>query len=61
MFDHPEEFVVLLLNFYGSGEAPTRERVLSCLLTRIKEASEEIVGGDVGDAFPLVPPPCHKS
>ena len=36
VFDHSEEFVVPLLNFDGSGEAPARERVLSRLLTRIK-------------------------
>ena len=59
VFDHSEEFILLKvprLNFKGSGDARAREWFQSCLFTLIKEASEEIEGGNVGDAFPLIAP-----
>ena len=50
VLDHSEEFVLLkvpLVELRGSSEVQAREWVLSRLLARIKEASEEMVGGDV--------------
>ena len=64
IFDHPKEFILSKfprLNFEGSGDARAKERVQSRLLTRIKEASKEMAGGDIGDEFPLVAPPSRES
>ena len=60
MFDLLKEFIlskVPHLNFKGSDDAQAKEMVLSRLLGRIKEAYEEMSGGDTNDAFPLPPPP----
>ena len=59
VFDRPKEFIIPKvphLNLEGLGSAQAKERILSRLLGRIKEASEEMSRGDVGDAFPLPPP-----
>ena len=40
-------------NFKGLGSAQAKKRVLSHLLRRIKEAFEDISGGDASDTFPL--------
>ena len=64
VFDHPEEFIlpkVPRLNFEGSRNARVRERVQGRLLTRIKEASKEMTGGDLGDEYPFVAPPSRES
>ena len=61
VFDFPEEFIlpkVPHLNFEGSGCVRAKEWVMNHLLGSTKEASEEMLGGDVGSAFPLLPPPC---
>ena len=63
MFDLPEEFIlskVPHLNFEGSGSARAKEQVLSHLLDQIKEAFEEMLGGDAGNAF-LLPSPPHRA
>ena len=60
MFNLPEEFIlpkVPHLNFKGLSGDRSKERVLSHLFDRIKEASGEMSGGDVGDTFPLPPSP----
>ena len=72
VFDHPEEFVlskVPHLNFEGLGGPRAKERVQSCHLSHIQaaskartqEPSEEMAGGDVGDAFMFIPPPSRES
>ena len=45
------------LNFEGLDDAQAKEMVMSRLLGRIKEAYEEMSGGDTDDAFSLPPPP----
>ena len=66
VFDQVEEFIlpkVLRLNFRGSGDARAKKKgVQNHLLAPIKEASaEEIVGDDLGDAYPFVVPPSKPS
>ena len=60
VFDLLKEFSLLEvphLNFEGLGSARAKEWILSHLLGQLKEASKEMSGGDVGDAFSLPPPP----
>ena len=64
VFDHPEEFIlskVQRLNFEGSGDVRAKERVQNRLLTRIKEPSDKMAGGDPSDAFPFVALPSRPS
>ena len=64
VFDHPEEFIlpkVPRLNFEGSGDVRAKEWVQNRLLTRIKEAFEEMARVDLSDAFPFVAPPSRPS
>ena len=64
VFDHKEEFIlskVPRLIFEGLGDAQAREQVQSRLLTQIKEASEEISGGDFRENYPFVAPPPPES
>ena len=64
VFDQLKEFIllkVLRLIFEGLGEARAKEWFQSHLLTRIKEAFEEMAGGDLGDAYLFVAPPPRES
>ena len=64
VFDHPKEFVlpkVPLLNFESSRDARGKERIQICLLSQIQEVSKEMVGGNIGDEFPFIPPPSSES
>ena len=64
VFNLLEEFIlskVPHLNFKRSGGARAKGWALSRLLYRMKEASEEMSGGDASDAFLLPPPPWHAS
>ena len=49
------------LNFEGSRNTRERERVQSRLLVRIKEAFEEMAGGDLGDEYPFIASPPRES
>ena len=60
VFDHPKEFILPKVprsNFEGSGDLRSKEQVQNRLLTHIKEAFEEMAGGDLSVAFPVVAPP----
>ena len=50
---------VLHLNFEGSRDARAREKIPTRLLSHILVKPKDMSGGDVGDAFPLPPPPHH--